>query len=870
MPSSTPIQLPADLVRRLRAFRRQVRIVKMLEAVCLTGIFIILSYILLYLSDRLWETPSIVSRLLFLTAIVGLILFIPLWWKRWIWQHRTEAQLARLISRKTPSIGDKLLGIIELDSEKQEHSFSSEKLKQAAIKQVAQEVSTLDLSVNIPHSYHKKLFILLVALALGSTLTYIISPEAAENALDRWIHPFNPPERYTFTQLEATPDSLIIPMGESYLYKIRTANNTKSQPQTAEYVFRHGGKHQITLTDGIYPINLPPMQQTDELTFFAGDAVRQITIIPKPRPSLVKAAADINYPSYMARSTGQESMKAGIISAPEGSELTVKVTASEHLQSAVGEQGKLLRVENNDVIIPNIQLGTTTKELEINWIDKNGLKTTQPIKIHLEPVEDKEPSIYLRGREDERHILEDTSIELELEASDDFGIRELGVDWQGEQSFYTDKEETNEKNAPLETSKPQKGVRGEKVLAKGAPTQTSLKRTYLFSPKALKLPPQRVILRGFTQDYKPDHKRIYSEPIVIFILSKSEHAQMIRNELDRISAEMEGMTRRMDTMTDEAERLKRLKIDELQNAANQDRLHTLADEEQTNRRELNDLLHRSEDLFKEAAKNPQIDPAGMKEFMKGISMLKPIPDGTMKKAQKQFREAASGQDNSKALEDGERFHKEATQALKNTIQQLSKSAQDMEASTFVARLKQAASKEDSIANALVNQLGLIVGMTMEELDPAMKRELETIATLQNVSTQNIGWILEDLNYYKSRTKEQIYSDLYNQMNAFSLREKLDLVHGNILNAITARSIDESRLYATTLRHWAKLIDDFKKERNNSGGGSNGGGNEEASISDADFEFMLKIIRMIQQEQDIRMRTRAAEQERRNALTTPTL
>ena len=160
------------------------------------------------------------------------------------------------------------------------------------------------------------------------------------------------------------------------------------------------------------------------------------------------------------------------------------------------------------------------------------------------------------------------------------------------------------------------------------------------------------------------------------------------------------------------------------------------------------------------------------------------------------------------------------------------------------------------------------GMTMEELDPSTRREMETIATLQNASTQDIGWILEDLSYYKSRTGERIYSDLYNQMNAFSLRDKLDLVHGNILNAITARSIDESRLYASTLRHWAKLIDDYKKSRRGGGGGGGGGGGSQSSISDAEFEFMLKLIRMIQQEQDIRMRTRAAEQEHRKKFTPP--
>ena len=36
-----------------------------------------------------------------------------------------------------------------------------------------------------------------------------------------------------------------------------------------------------------------------------------------------------------------------------------------------------------------------------------------------------------------------------------------------------------------------------------------------------------------------------------------------------------------------------------------------------------------------------------------------------------------------------------------------------------------------------------------------------------------------------------------------------------------------------------------------GGGGGGGGGSQSSISDAEFEFMLKLIRMIQQEQDIR-------------------
>ncbi|MFR4223672.1 MAG: hypothetical protein ACLT38_08565 [Akkermansia sp.] len=695
-------------------------------------------------------------------------------------------------------------------------------------------------------------------------------PGSGGNALKRWVRPFNPPERYTFTQLAPTPDSLVIPMGESCLYLKSGWRRTKTRPQTAEYFFRNRVSQQAPLADGAYKIHIPPCNRRTAWSSLQGcRATAEHHPEGAPFPAGSRSRRSLSC-LYGARN-GREAMRAGVISAPEGSTLTLKVSASQHLQSAEDAQYHPLRVEGSNVIIPNILLEKEPREIELDWMDSDGLAASRPVKIQLEPIEDKQPSIYLRGGENDRYVLEDTSIELEVEAADDFGLREMGVEWQGEKSFYDDEEENTAAPDPAKAGKPVPGLRGEKVLADGHPTQASLKETYLFQARALKLSPQRVVVRGFTQDYKPGGKRVYSEPMIIFVLSKSEHAQMIRNELERITSELEGMIRRMDAMTDEAKRLKGMEGSELKKAESQERLHALADEEQTNRRELSDLLNRSEDLFKEASRNPQIDPAGMKEFMKGNSMLKPIPDGSMKKAQKQFRDSASEnrseQESRKDLDDGESSHSDATQALKDAMNQLSKSAQDMEASTFVARLKQAAAKEDSIANALAGQINIIVGMTMDELDPSTKREMETIATLQNASTQDIGWILEDLSYYKSRTGERIYSDLYNQMSAFSLREKLDLVHGNILNAITARSIDESRLYASTLRHWAKLIDDYKKtpprrRRRRRRGGS------QSSISDAEFEFMLKLIRMIQQEQDIRMRTRAAEQEHRKTLTAP--
>ncbi len=97
MTSHSTIKLPERLVKQLLELRRRLRIIKMMEAVCLTGIAIILCYILMYVSDRVWETPGVIGWLLFLGAIVGLVVIIPWWWTRWVWRRRTSAQLAKMI-----------------------------------------------------------------------------------------------------------------------------------------------------------------------------------------------------------------------------------------------------------------------------------------------------------------------------------------------------------------------------------------------------------------------------------------------------------------------------------------------------------------------------------------------------------------------------------------------------------------------------------------------------------------------------------------------------------------------------------------------------------------------------------------------------
>ena len=107
------LQLPEGLQRQLHEFRRRVWTIKMVEAAC-GGVFAILAaYLLMFLLDRAWDTPVWLRATLLAAAVVGCAR-VPMAVHRWVWRNRRLEQLARLLSRKHPQVGDQLLGIIEL------------------------------------------------------------------------------------------------------------------------------------------------------------------------------------------------------------------------------------------------------------------------------------------------------------------------------------------------------------------------------------------------------------------------------------------------------------------------------------------------------------------------------------------------------------------------------------------------------------------------------------------------------------------------------------------------------------------------------------------------------------------------------------
>src|SRR4051795_8164857 len=95
--SQAPLQLPESLSVQLLDFRRRVWTIKLIEAVSAAIFGLLVSFLLMFAIDRVWDTPAWARAVLFALAWVGLAL-LPLAIHRWVWRNRRLDQLARLLS----------------------------------------------------------------------------------------------------------------------------------------------------------------------------------------------------------------------------------------------------------------------------------------------------------------------------------------------------------------------------------------------------------------------------------------------------------------------------------------------------------------------------------------------------------------------------------------------------------------------------------------------------------------------------------------------------------------------------------------------------------------------------------------------------
>jgi hypothetical protein len=860
--------IPPELQAQLRAFRKQLWRIKLTEAVLagLLGLFV--SFLLVFGLDRFIPTPGWLRLILLVGGTSLFAFFAPYWIHRWVLKNRRENELARLISRKFPRLGDRLLGVLELSGQTENEASLSPTLRAAATRDLAAAAAKRDFGEALPGNRNKAGFLAVAFLLILIAGTFVMLPKAGVNAFQRWLFPFSDTPRYTLTKFDSNlPERLVVPLGQPFSLDVALAKDSENRPSNAKARYGLQDWSQVNRKNNGYRFDFPGQQTKSHIQLSAGDARARIPVEPTIPPSLESVGAIITLPDYLQQSPRQVPVNSGTLAALQGSKITLTATASRKLaagelelrdlpKEASGETKdsvdsqlvtRKAETQGSKATFPAIALGDNPREVRLSWEDHLGLSGSETFRLRLEPLGDEPPGVYVQGSKRQLAILPEETVEFEAVAQDDFGLRTLGLEWSGE---FT-------KPSPGEPAE------GEIELLAGTPAETSLMSPVAFSPLVHEIEPQKLSLRAYTEDYYPERGRVYSQAIEIYILTRDEHAQMLKDRFDRIIGKLEDAAREEQSNLDENKRLERLPDEDLAEPEALERLQKQAEAEKENAEKIDEMNEEMQQLFQDALRNGEMEKETMKKLSNTEQKLRELSEEDLPEVEKKLQDA---QDQSSTPEKKKEDLKEATEKqqeavdkMQETLQKANEAAEDLEAATFVNRLKRAASEHDGIAGSLKESINDLIGLSSDEVDPVEERLLGELAMQQKRTASDVRWIQEDLGHFYARTEKEIHKTLLDAMIEAEINEGLESNRERLTRNLTFRSVVFSTKWADKLREWADLLEGEQSEGGGGGAGGGGGG----SMEDQDFEFMLRVMKLIQAEQDVRARTRAIEQLRRS-------
>ncbi|MSR66856.1 MAG: hypothetical protein EXS24_05735, partial [Pedosphaera sp.] len=131
--------LPPELRGQFEVLEKRLWLVDTMLAIGGTICGLALSYALLFVSDRFWDTSTTVRLLLTASGLTVGVYLSLFWLKNWVFNRRDTRKLSAIVQKYYPRLGDRLLGIVELSEQDKNRGEVSEGLRQASIEQVSKE-----------------------------------------------------------------------------------------------------------------------------------------------------------------------------------------------------------------------------------------------------------------------------------------------------------------------------------------------------------------------------------------------------------------------------------------------------------------------------------------------------------------------------------------------------------------------------------------------------------------------------------------------------------------------------------------------------------------------------------------------------------
>jgi len=865
------LNLPDSLKDKLDAVERQLKRTETVVALCGGLVALLVMYLILFGLDRVFDTPAVLRHALALGGAVLTGLFLFTWMRHWVFARRTPRDMAKLVQRRHRVLGDRLLGVVELAEGDNaiDGTGASPELVQAAINQVAREAETMEFTESVSKRGSLGWGAAFAALALLVLGLFITVPSAAKNAFARMFNPTE--ERFTFTSVHDLPEQIIVPRGEPIRLKIGLTADSEREPDFATALIPDQPKIFATVENATAAFEIPEQLQPIALKVKIGDDRTTTELVPTERPTLGELTANIAYPAYLERPQQTIIVPGGKVEILEGASFLLKGALTpdreddgtmvprgiESAQIAVRpERGVVekwdgLKIEKSrfetDEFTPDQLVG---KRIEFNWTDDNKLAAENPYVVQVRTKKDGVPTITIDGIQNPMAILEEEVLELEITATDDFGLRDLVVDYY---SFH------DPESSGIEASF------GNEILAEGAPTATILPAngsaaTYSWSPLVEGVPEGSAIkIVAKTSDYYPGRGEVSSLVYDVFVLNRAQHAALLREKMEGLQAELEEVARDEEQLIEENEELS-----ENPEEAKPSKLAKQEFAERAQAERMKRMAEDAKDIVKEAMKNPDIDPKTMSEWSEMSEDMKNLSEEELKEASESMKQAGqskSDQEKKEKIDEAIAQQKDALEKMREMEKKANKSITNMVAQNFVNRLKQRAKEEKEIGQRLKTlALSGNAGANAEDLDDDVRDVLEVQGAKQLMTRKRANYIDADLQGFYNRTKEEVYKEIFEEMAELDMSDKLEEIadwtaNNKLYKALGMMPTGNSlKFWEDKFTEWAGKIDEATKNQDQPPQDG-----DQQEMEEELLEILYSLLRAQGREEAIRKNTRLLEE-----------
>ena len=97
-----------------------------------------------------------------------------------------------------------------------------------------------------------------------------------------------------------------------------------------------------------------------------------------------------------------------------------------------------LEIAGNIARTPALDIGAVPFEIPFAWTDRLGLAGEAGFRLRVDALKDAAPTCYLQGIDRQKVMLPEETVDFEVLAEDDFGVKATGIEWSGQFTRPTD------------------------------------------------------------------------------------------------------------------------------------------------------------------------------------------------------------------------------------------------------------------------------------------------------------------------------------------------------------------------------------------------------------------------------------------------